>query len=166
MGFDLENGAGVRSQWTGMFWRTMLDTARHYGWPAPGTLPPQDTAPGAWGGHYFTNDGQLVTDEDAASLARHLRLAADAPDVEQVFNRIYAASIADANREVDRILALAADPPGLFTRLRAAILGNKPVEEPEETGAAPEAPHIPLTRITGPLRALAVFCDGGRFWIR
>ncbi|HNC98563.1 MAG TPA: hypothetical protein PKW90_20700 [Myxococcota bacterium] len=166
MGFDLSNSAGATDQWTSMYWRTMLDTARHYGWAAPGTLPPENTNPAQWGGHYMTNDGQLVTAEDAASLAHHLRLAADAPDVERVFNGIYAAYIADANREVERILALAAPPPGLFTRLRAAILGNRPVQEPEVTRAAPEAPHIPLANVVGPLRKLAAFCEQGSFRIR
>ena len=114
----------------------------------------------------MTNDGQQVTNDDARSLAHHLRIAAEAPDVEQVFNKIYASYVAQAQLEVDRLLARALDPPGLLSRLRALFQRDKAVKKEETHDAAPKTPHIPLDKIAPSLRELADFCDGGRFVIR
>lgn len=58
------------------FWAKALELARSSGWMAPGTQPPPFFDPyeldADWDGTYFTNDGQIVTAEDACSLAAAL----------------------------------------------------------------------------------------------
>jgi hypothetical protein len=92
MGMDL-NGAGGSFRWNFFSWPRLLQIAEDYGWEPAGTLPPEPTpedeedteekAEGdrAWSGSYTTNDGQVVTAEDAANLADALEQALpDIPD--------------------------------------------------------------------------------------
>jgi hypothetical protein len=79
----------------------LLDLAHEYGWEPAGTEPPQWIATNPdgsidhemtamysrskenWDGSYFSNDGQYVTDEEAASIADALERALDdIPDEE------------------------------------------------------------------------------------
>ena len=57
-------------------WVKALELARAFGWMAAGTQPPPFFDPyelnADWDGTYFTNDGQIVTAEDACSLAAAL----------------------------------------------------------------------------------------------
>jgi|TARA_Y100000294_G_scaffold151356_1_gene149121 hypothetical protein len=82
MGVDLLGKQGTFSMnWTG--WRTIYGIAIENGWNPAGTKPPNDehikllsgddNAPffvaDNWNGDYFSNDLQLVTKEDATSMA-------------------------------------------------------------------------------------------------
>ncbi len=57
-------------------WAKALELARAFGWRAPGTQPPPRFDPyeleADWNGTYLTNDGQVVSAEDARSLAAAL----------------------------------------------------------------------------------------------
>jgi hypothetical protein len=98
MGVDLSGAGGCEwLSWT--VWGNLLNLAREYGWEPAGTEPPSVTVKnpdgsidhemsaiyswsyGGWDGTYFTNNCQLVTDEDAASIAEALEQAlGDIPD--------------------------------------------------------------------------------------
>jgi hypothetical protein len=96
MGFDFTSRQGEAFRFSVWEWRATLELARDFGWLPKGTLAPDDYDPdddggfstkdvvtgqrvdfdvpgdgrrGAWSGTYSTNDGQVVTDEDAASMA-------------------------------------------------------------------------------------------------
>jgi hypothetical protein len=57
-------------------WAKALELARAFGWTSPGTQPPPFFDPyelkADWDGTYFTNDDQIVSAEDACSLAAAL----------------------------------------------------------------------------------------------
>src|SRR5919112_6036717 len=100
MGVDIGGAGGDRwFSWTA--WENLLDLAHEYGWEPAGTEPPQWIATNPdgsidhemtamysrskenWDGSYFSNDGQYVTDEEAASIADALERALDdIPDEE------------------------------------------------------------------------------------
>jgi hypothetical protein len=92
MGVDL-SGAGGHQRFSHMSWHKVLDLACEYGWQPAGTeLPRWHDETGAlieqwsldaneWDGGYSSNDGQYVTDEDAAHIADALQRALeDIPD--------------------------------------------------------------------------------------
>jgi hypothetical protein len=99
MGMDL-SGKGGYFRFSRRTWRTILEQAHEYGWDPIGTKPPefivyaQDGVTvdevgtragrqyhGNWDGGYFTNDHQVVVDEDAANIADALeRALGDVPD--------------------------------------------------------------------------------------
>jgi hypothetical protein len=69
------------------FWAKALELAQLYGWEPLGTHPPSHLdfyeLCAEWDGRYLTNDGQLVKEEDAHSLAAALEQAMnDIPDEE------------------------------------------------------------------------------------
>jgi hypothetical protein len=100
MGVDLSGAGGCKwLSWTG--WEKLLKLAHEYGWKPAGTKPPRGivmkpdgsidhemTAMYSWSeedwdGSYFSNNGQYVTDEDAANIADALERALhDIPDEE------------------------------------------------------------------------------------
>ncbi len=93
MGFDLtaESGDYFHFNWAG--WTQILKEAWDYGWRPQGTLCPDWYIVGTdlraadvydkekWEGGYFSNDGQVVTAEDACAIAQALERAL--PQLEQ-----------------------------------------------------------------------------------
>ena len=74
MGMDFIAPHGTEmTNWTG--WREIYGLAVEFGWEPAGTICPDGCDPENWEGDYFSNDGQLITDEDAAALAAALRRA-------------------------------------------------------------------------------------------
>jgi hypothetical protein len=63
-------------------WPSVLQMAESHGWMPLGTKRPQEPfGDSRWGGSYYTNDGQIVTPEDAAALGDALTRAL--PDLQQ-----------------------------------------------------------------------------------
>jgi len=95
MGMDL-SGKGGYFRFSNYAWHAALELAHEYGWEPAGTEAPEVTvyAPDGvivdevgtrterqrytnWGGGYFTNEYQVVSDEDAANIADALERALD-----------------------------------------------------------------------------------------
>jgi hypothetical protein len=95
MGMDL-SGKGGYFRFSQGRWGAVLKLAHEHGWEPAGTVPPEFTvyAPDGvtvdevrtraerqsyanWEGGYFTNDTQVVSDEDAANIADALERALD-----------------------------------------------------------------------------------------
>ena len=77
MGVDLNFKQGYMS-FQRHYWRALLNLAWMHGWKAKGTAAPVDFD-GEWNGDYFSNDGQLVTVDDARNLGHALELSL--PDI-------------------------------------------------------------------------------------
>jgi hypothetical protein len=80
MSFLLVSESGAETGWTHFAWPIVRRLAEDSGWLPHGTLPPSDWEPkaeaiGAWDGRYTSNDGQLVTIQDASELAAALERA-------------------------------------------------------------------------------------------
>ncbi len=75
MGYDLIGHGGAT--YNVDTWPRLLDIARAFGWEPQGTVAPTYEK-GECCGTYITNDGQLVTDEDAKALGLALYRALDA----------------------------------------------------------------------------------------
>ena len=70
MGVDLYSEHGYQAlNWYG--WGRCFDIAIEHGWHPAGTEPPDDHV-GAWGGGYFSNDYQHITDGDARAFGEAL----------------------------------------------------------------------------------------------
>jgi hypothetical protein len=86
MSYDLLNpSTALCRKFSRQFWAKALELARLYGWQPLGTLPTPRldfSKLGAdWHGVYLTNDGQIVSAEDAYALAAALeRSLEDIPD--------------------------------------------------------------------------------------
>src|SRR5262249_56326969 len=80
MSFELHSKTGERFRFSSAGWGYYLALAAKYGWQEAGTLRP-DGLPDSesWPGTYDSNDGQWVSDEEAAALARALQAALDDP---------------------------------------------------------------------------------------
>ena len=95
MGMDL-SGKGGYFRFSNYGWRAALELAHEHGWEPAGTVPPKFTVYALdgvtvdevrtraerqsyanWSGGYFTNDYQVVSDEDAANIAAALERALD-----------------------------------------------------------------------------------------
>jgi hypothetical protein len=95
MGMDL-SGKGGYFRFSNYGWRAALELAHEHGWEPAGTVPPKFTVYALdgvtvdevrtraerqsyanWSGGYFTNDYQVVSDEDAANIADALERALD-----------------------------------------------------------------------------------------
>src|SRR5215216_7117246 len=100
MGMDL-SGAGGIERFSSTSWVKILELAYEYGWKPQGTELGQwcdehgevicQLSPDAdeWSTTYFSNDGQRVTDEDAANLANALQRALeDIPDFDTDEKRV------------------------------------------------------------------------------
>ena len=70
MGIDLV-GAGGSISLSFDFWRDCHRLAVAFGWHPGGTIGPHQLS-SDWDGGYFTNDWQLVTDDDAKAMAAAL----------------------------------------------------------------------------------------------
>lgn len=70
-------------------WQHLLHLARAMGWDPQGTEPPSDRQRKEWDGGYSGNDGQFVTDQDAANLADALAKALDdLPDHDALAHKV------------------------------------------------------------------------------
>ena len=77
MAINLKSQSGKTIKLTTRYWTVVLTLAQTFGWSPAGTLAPIGwSGPGEWGGAYDTNDGQVVSEDDAKGLARHLHGAA------------------------------------------------------------------------------------------
>src|SRR6266498_545654 len=71
-----------RQKFSSETWAKVLSLAMFYGWKPMGTYPPSITELHGlnsedWDGTYLTNDGQIITTEDALSLAIALEKSLD-----------------------------------------------------------------------------------------
>lgn len=80
MSMDLTSESGAKANLGAGAWDLYLWLADSYGWKRAGTLPPPGVAAGAWEGSYGSNDGQLVTEPDAAAIAAALQRSLADPD--------------------------------------------------------------------------------------
>jgi hypothetical protein len=97
--FDLRNQSGSTIRVRGGHWAVFLSLAEAFGWKPAGTRPPSGfPVDEGWHGRYDSNDGQIVTQEDAISLAKHLHGAAVSPDL----NRALADVIRHIEAAVER----------------------------------------------------------------
>ena len=81
MGMDLRSESGQEFHFNICGWRNVLKMALDTGWEPAGTSIGPETE---WCGTYFTNEGQLVTADDAKSIAVALTKAVSfVPDIEQ-----------------------------------------------------------------------------------
>jgi hypothetical protein len=77
MGMDLHGTHG--DEWFSVdLWHVCLQCARKFGWRPEGTTDPLTDPDAEWGGIYFSNDGQQVSDRDARALGEALLRAVDA----------------------------------------------------------------------------------------
>ncbi len=73
MSHHLVSGDGEVFRLPTSWWFTYLAIAEVFGWKAAGTVAPiRLQADREWRGRYDTNDGQAVTDDDAAALRNAL----------------------------------------------------------------------------------------------
>lgn len=95
MAFDLHNTSGSTLRVSGGHWAVLLILAECYGWKPAGTLAPPGFPPDQqWNRRYDSNDGQIVAQEDAVALAKHLHGAAVSPQLNQ--------ALADVIRSVEK----------------------------------------------------------------
>jgi len=73
MPMDLSNGTSEFG-WAQWHWPKLLRLAQAHGWRPRGTTLPGDSG-GTWDRNYTSNDGQIVSAEDAAALADALEAA-------------------------------------------------------------------------------------------
>ena len=85
MGMDLVNRHGNYIGFSHMVWARILYLAEDYGWQPAGTVSPYDHddpnseyyIPEPWHGGYASNDGQMVTSNDAHAFADALEKACE-----------------------------------------------------------------------------------------
>ena len=84
MGYDLQNEKGNTFRWNVWGYSPVLSLAEVYGWKPKGTVLnnwESGEIETDWDGKYFSNDGQVVTAEDASNMASALLKALeDIPD--------------------------------------------------------------------------------------
>ena len=93
MSFQLISESGAETGWTHFAWPAVRRLAEDCGWQPHGTLAPSDWNPereviGAWDGRYTSNDGQLVTAQDALELGAALELAVGSKDFEDRIRKL------------------------------------------------------------------------------
>ncbi len=106
MGMDISNGNGEDRRFSGGSWIGLLNLAHEYGWQPAGTEigglyseePPEDAnhtrlvpveqaGTESWDGNYTSNDGQLISAEDADAIADALERAfGDKPDYQDFWD--------------------------------------------------------------------------------
>lgn len=80
MAMDISNGNGEYMRFSHFDWAELLKLAYEYGWQ------PAETELGGWDGNYTSNDGQLITAEDADAIADALERAFDdSPDNRRIW---------------------------------------------------------------------------------
>jgi hypothetical protein len=85
MSFLLTSESGVQTGWTHFAWPIVRKLAQDFGWQPCGTQAPVNWDAelekiGEWDGRYTSNDGQLVTAQDALALGGALEAALASDD--------------------------------------------------------------------------------------
>lgn len=166
MGFDLKSETGQEIQWTSVYWRLMLPLAEQYGWRPTGTKPPEGVSPEEWDKSYESNDGQLVTADDASALAEALARAQVADNLEDAANTIYAEQMREGHALAAQLihdLTIEGEPRGFVARLRHALGLMK--KEPNPMAEEPEIQRLKHSDVSSALRELHEFCGHGAFRI-
>lgn len=142
MGMDLISESGDDLRLNNFAWATVLELAQRYGWEPRGTLPPEDwmevggEAGESWDwDDYGSNEGQLVTAEDAAGIAQALESALSDPGAAAALAEMGA----EERRQIEQML-----PP----EVAASFAGMPSFEEYRPT-----------------IEQFAVFCRKGGFRI-
>lgn len=100
MGMDL-SGVGGHFRFGCDGWERILDLAHSYGWEPTGTDAPHWRCEEGrcvcenWGGTYFSNSGQSVTDDDAKGIAKALERALDDLPDDDVITGVKDCKLAD-----------------------------------------------------------------------
>lgn len=87
-------------------WHKLIELAQEYGWQPAGTQLDEDN----WSGTYLSNDGQIVTQNDALALGNALSAAAAAIGTEVTKAKIAVIVIAsppfsvEVNQQIDEII--------------------------------------------------------------
>jgi len=102
MGYDLQGRGGA--SFNTAAWSMCLNVATAFGWEPAGTVDPDDCNR-EWGGAYFSNDYQQVTDDDARALAAALRRALGALETKEKLTQEQAKACDDIHLSVIRKLA-------------------------------------------------------------
>jgi hypothetical protein len=97
VGMDLVNRHDNRIQFRHMEWARILYLAKDHGWQPAGTLSSYDHddpssefyCPEPWDGGYSTNDGQMVTSNDARAFADALEKACERIPDERIESEKY-----------------------------------------------------------------------------
>lgn len=107
---DIENNDPFKERFNIFQWPRLLDLARSYGWQPLRTQCTKKYAeenPNDWNGSYSSNDGQLVTAEDALALAEALEKALDdIPDQEDLIPKTI---LLTSNKDVETFLKINGD---------------------------------------------------------
>ena len=111
MSMDLHSTDGDWFKWSNIAWSKVLYLASVYGWEPAGTKPPPwwDRPTLSWQGLYQSNDGGLVTMEDARAVAGALEKALDdIPDHNEMPDKIVTYRIGETSGEpvTDALLAV------------------------------------------------------------
>jgi hypothetical protein len=69
MSYDLKGKSRRTFHVSNSGWPELLAIAEQYGWKPVGTKPPKGIKSSTWDGGYYTMDGQIVTAQDAETLA-------------------------------------------------------------------------------------------------
>ncbi len=116
MGYDFEGGDGSIIALTSGGWSFARPLAERFGWRPAGTETPEDwDRSGSWSGSYTGNSGQLVTVEDARTLAIGLRAALAVPEFGEL--------VAKFEAEYSTRLAQSSSPTVVFTLCPSAPEG-------------------------------------------
>ncbi len=76
MGYSLKSESGAETGFNMFGWGIVRRLAQDFGWRPLGTEPPVDwSSARTWSGTYTSNDGQLVTAQDALALGAALEAA-------------------------------------------------------------------------------------------
>ena len=95
MGFDLASESGTNFQVRSSYWSFLLYLAQEYGWKMEGTRAPEGVDPTGWDMGYASNDGQVVSNKDASSLADALERAVVDPKRAEAAGRVSKRMAAD-----------------------------------------------------------------------
>lgn len=112
MCMDLFSQSGSCFTWNNSSWRKVVDLGIVYGWEPKGTENIPDGTDNyeveeGWCGTYFSNDGQLVSAEDALALANALERALDDnPDVENCDKWVTTSTLSNTYEMVNENLSI------------------------------------------------------------
>ncbi len=174
MGMDL-SGKGGYFRFSNHAWHAALELAHEHGWDPAGTQAPEVTVyalDGAtvdevrmrterqryanWGGGYFTNEYQVVSDEDAANIAEALgRALDDVPDEGGGVGRLFTNTQWEALQSGEL-------PEEAIHEALERFMERKTARPPQ---IAPQTPAFYFAGQKDCLREFITFCRAGGFSI-